>query len=144
MYIFGTIITLFGSVLAISQDGASKNLSSDGYGAVVAWVFVGFIAFVMLLIFFKVIQKAFFDAGNKKSEEDSDLETKPQVIKSSNSNDKKNEDEISAAISMALYEMDSDIHDIENTILTLKNAVASYSPWSSKIYGLRKIPVRRF
>ena len=45
-----------------------------------------------------------------------------------------------AAIGAALYEMSDDNHDIEHTVLTIRKVQRSYSPWSSKIYGLREVP----
>ena len=38
------------------------------------------------------------------------------------------------AISMAMHEFQSDVHDVEDTILTITRVKRSYSPWSSKIY----------
>lgn len=46
-----------------------------------------------------------------------------------------------AAIVMALHEH-LDAHDQENTILTINKVKRAYSPWSSKIYGLRELPRR--
>lgn len=46
-----------------------------------------------------------------------------------------------AAIVMALHEH-LNTHDKESTILTINKVRKSYSPWSSKIYGLREIPRR--
>lgn len=43
-----------------------------------------------------------------------------------------------AAIAIALYKYSEDIHDIEDTVLTINRAAKAYSPWSSKIYGLRQ------
>ncbi|HKM45824.1 MAG TPA: OadG family transporter subunit [Dysgonamonadaceae bacterium] len=48
--------------------------------------------------------------------------------------------EVLAAISAAIFEMDQDVHDIESTILTIDEVKKTYSPWSSKIYGLRQLP----
>jgi Na+-transporting methylmalonyl-CoA/oxaloacetate decarboxylase gamma subunit len=48
--------------------------------------------------------------------------------------------EVSAAIAMALHLYNSEIHDEENTVLTIKKVARAYSPWSSKIYTLRKYP----
>jgi len=45
-----------------------------------------------------------------------------------------------AAIAMALHEH-FNVHDAENTILTINKVKRAYSPWSSKIYGLREVPV---
>lgn len=44
-----------------------------------------------------------------------------------------------AAIAMALRDH-LEAHDTESTILTLKKIRRAYSPWSSKIYGLRELP----
>ncbi|MDE6109980.1 MAG: OadG family protein [Muribaculaceae bacterium] len=44
-----------------------------------------------------------------------------------------------AAIVMALHEH-FNAHDEENTILTINKVKRAYSPWSSKIYGLREVP----
>ena len=44
-----------------------------------------------------------------------------------------------AAIAMALYEH-LNAHDSENTVLTINKVKRAYSPWSSKIYGLREVP----
>lgn len=48
--------------------------------------------------------------------------------------------ELFAAIATALYEMNDDNHDIEHTVLTIRKVTRTYSPWSSKIYGLREVP----
>ncbi len=44
-----------------------------------------------------------------------------------------------AAIAMALHEHFNQ-HDNESFVLTVKKMKRAYSPWSSKIYGLREIP----
>ena len=45
--------------------------------------------------------------------------------------------EVNAAIAMALHLHFGAIHDRENTVLTIERRQAAYSPWSSKIYGIR-------
>ena len=50
--------------------------------------------------------------------------------------------EVSAAISTALYLHYEEKHDLENTVLTIKRIQRTYSPWSSKLYGLREYPKR--
>jgi Na+-transporting methylmalonyl-CoA/oxaloacetate decarboxylase gamma subunit len=53
-------------------------------------------------------------------------------------------DEISgetlAAISLALHLYHQQLQGLEDAVITFKNAAKTYSPWSSKIYGLRKTP----
>lgn len=56
--------------------------------------------------------------------------------KSQNTSD----EEVSAAIAMALHLYSSQIHDQENPVITMIKVSRTYSPWSSKIYGLRKSP----
>lgn len=48
--------------------------------------------------------------------------------------------ELNAAIAMALHLYYSEIHDKEDTVLTINKVSRTYSPWSSKIYGLRQHP----
>lgn len=45
--------------------------------------------------------------------------------------------EVSAAIGMALFLYMYEQHDQESNVLTIKKVSRTYSPWSSKIYGLR-------
>lgn len=47
-----------------------------------------------------------------------------------------------AAITMALHEHFNQ-HDNESFMLTVRKMKRAYSPWSSKIYGLREVPQRR-
>lgn len=48
--------------------------------------------------------------------------------------------EVFAAIALALHEYQDNVHDIEDTILTINRVKRNYSPWSSKIYTLRQTP----
>ena len=41
---------------------------------------------------------------------------------------------------MAIHLYYSEMHDKENTVLTIDKVSKTYSPWSSKIYGLRQHP----
>lgn len=48
--------------------------------------------------------------------------------------------EVNAAIAMALNLYITEFHDHEETVLTIKKVSRTYSPWSSKIYNLRRLP----
>lgn len=48
--------------------------------------------------------------------------------------------EVNAAIATALHLYFNELHDDENTVLTINRVARTYSPWSSKIYGLRQHP----
>jgi len=45
-----------------------------------------------------------------------------------------------AAISLALHLYHQQMQGLEDAVMTFKNAAKTYSPWSSKIYGLRRTP----
>jgi glutaconyl-CoA/methylmalonyl-CoA decarboxylase subunit delta len=47
------------------------------------------------------------------------------------------EEEISAAIAMALYLHFNEIHDEESNVITIQRVSKTYSPWSSKLYNMR-------
>jgi len=51
-------------------------------------------------------------------------------------------EEVYAAIAMAIHEITEEVHINESLVLTFKNDVYNYSPWSSKIYTLRELPRR--
>ncbi|MCD8184912.1 MAG: lamin tail domain-containing protein [Rikenellaceae bacterium] len=48
-----------------------------------------------------------------------------------------------AAIAMALYQYQNDLHVIESSVITINKVARAYSPWSSKIYGLRQVPNKK-
>ncbi len=52
--------------------------------------------------------------------------------------------EVTAAIATALYLHYNELHDPESNIITIQRVRKRYSPWSSKIYGLRKWPHKTF
>lgn len=64
-------------------------------------------------------------------------------LKEENKTDDSISGEVTAAISMALMLHFREVHDFENTVITIKKVQKPYSPWSSKIYGLRQYPEKR-
>ncbi|MGE5498324.1 MAG: hypothetical protein ACM3Q2_09650 [Syntrophothermus sp.] len=50
------------------------------------------------------------------------------------------EGEVYAVIGLALHMYMQDAHDYEKMVLTMQRVMRPYSPWSSKIYGLRQYP----
>ncbi len=45
-----------------------------------------------------------------------------------------------AAIAMALHLYFEEQHDEESGVITIKKVSRRYSPWSSKLYGMREVP----
>ena len=92
-----------------------------------------FLGFIMLYLLFKLISATAVSLSHRRAMKASGItkeEAKDITAQSG---------EIYAAIAMAIYEV-TELHDDENTILTIKNTVRNYSPWNSKIYSLRVIP----
>lgn len=108
------------------------KLDPFGIGMTVIGYVVVFIALLLLYILFfnltKVLQinvKRILRREGKIVQEKEDLSISG---------------ELNAAIAMALHLYYSEIHDKEDTVLTINQTSRTYSPWSSKIYGLRQHP----
>lgn len=52
-------------------------------------------------------------------------------------------DEVYAVISVVLYEIQDEVHDVEKTVPAITHVKHSYSPWSSEIYALHGNPNRK-
>lgn len=52
--------------------------------------------------------------------------------------------EVSAAIGMALTLYFKEQHDEESGVITIKRVSRTYSPWSSKIYGVNNFPGNKY
>ncbi|MDR1526627.1 MAG: hypothetical protein LBS46_03020 [Dysgonamonadaceae bacterium] len=52
-------------------------------------------------------------------------------------------DEVVAVITRVMHDMEEDVHDQDHTVLTIHKMPIHYSPWNSKIFGMRKIPVKK-
>lgn len=108
--------------------------ANDPWGIImtITAMFVVFMALFSLFIAFKFTGNAAKELTKRKAIESG------QEIAQAGGNELSGE--VLAAISAAIFEMDQDVHDIESTILTIDEVKRKYSPWSSKIYGLRQLP----
>ena len=114
----------------------SNILNSQGIFISVVGYLVVFLALLLLYMMFVNLSRFLqFRVRNKL--------TRQGDISSGSDKDISVSGEINAAISAALYLYFEEVHDIESTVLTIKKVQRSYSPWSSKIYGLREYPVKR-
>lgn len=105
----------------------NSNVVQSGIGTTILLVFI---ALALLLWGFRLI-------GNLMVKKESAVPVQQvSEVVSQNSSD----EEVSAAITMALHLYTSQIHDQENPVITMIKVSRTYSPWSSKIYGLRKSP----
>lgn len=111
---------------------AEKFGAMDPYGvgmAIIAMTVV-FSALAILYIFFKNVARLY---GIQWSQF---FSKKHIAVAMEVDNPEELTGEVSAAIAMALHLYRNQLHDHENTILTIKKVAKTYSPWSSKIYGV--------
>ncbi len=103
-----------------------------GIGMTVIGYVVVFIALLLLyIIFFNLAKLLQVNVKRLLRREGKVIEVKEDLSLSG---------EVNAAIAMALHLYYSEMHDKEDTVLTINRVSRTYSPWSSKIYGLRQFP----
>lgn len=118
----------------------SENTSGGGTVMSKQAMTVVLIVFGLIVVFFVVFGRGPKKVKTENKPEESPVEPVNKVVSTDN---KAVSDEVYAAISMAVYQLQNQAHDQENTVLTIDKAAHMYSPWSSKIHGLRQIPVKK-
>jgi len=108
-------------------------LGSEGFVISIVGYVIVFAALVLLYFFIVQMTKLLTKQQRKKLVEKGDelLAAKDDLSVTG---------EVNAAIATALYLHFEEAHDIEHTVLTINKVQRTYSPWSSKIYGLRQYP----
>ncbi|MBQ8442118.1 MAG: lamin tail domain-containing protein [Bacteroides sp.] len=125
-----------------TKDGNPKmekfqQHDSVGIGMSITAMSVVFFGLILLYVCFRFIGKAAVSIFRQRA-----MKTKAITCEQEAKEKKLGEapGEVFAAIAMAMHEMQSDVHDVEDTVLTITRVKRSYSPWSSKIYTLRETP----
>lgn len=121
--------------LNIVEASRSEIFSEfDPYGLILALIAMS-VVFVSLILLYRVFSRIGqlnqWNARRKSAKLTAGLQREEEVP-----------GEVFAAISTALYLHETDQHDYESTIITIERVSRRYSPWSSKIYGLREMPQR--
>ena len=113
---------------------------SVGIGMSISAMSVVFFGLILLYVSFKVVGTVSVNLSKRNA-----MKAKGITDKQEAKEKKLGEapGEIFAAIAMAMHEMQSDVHDVEDTVLTITRVKRSYSPWSSKIYTLRETPLKK-
>lgn len=123
---------------AESKSDRMKRVDPNGWIMTVTAMAVVFSALIILSIIFSYIGKLSVKRGQQKADKAaSDKGESAPVAKAEDYSA-----EAFAAISMALHLFmeENEAHDEESFTITLQNETRKYSPWSSKIYGLRQTP----
>lgn len=113
---------------------------SAGIGMAISAMSVVFCGLILLYISFKIVGKISVNLSKRNAMRVKGI-TNKQEAKEKRLGEAPGE--VFAAIAMAMHEMQSNVHDVEDTVLTITRVKRSYSPWSSKIYTLRETPQRK-
>ena len=114
-----------------------QSHDSAGVGMSITAMSVVFFGLILLYICFRGIGKLAIMLRRRNAMEAKDIKCEEEA------KEKKLGEapgEVIAAISLAMHEMQNDVHDVEDTVLTITRVKRTYSPWSSKIYTLRELP----
>jgi Na+-transporting methylmalonyl-CoA/oxaloacetate decarboxylase gamma subunit len=131
---FLTKVTPSTNNLTLDSNEKIENFQiNDKWGAGMTFVAMAvvFVGLILLYLLFKFIGKTAIRIS------------KSRAIKAGTKHiqDEEHIDEgaVIAAITAAIFEAtEGGVHDIETTVLTMHKVARRYSPWSSKIYGLRE------
>jgi len=106
-------------------------IDSDGLVLVIVGYCIVFMALLLLYLFFRYIIPTILKVriGKSRFNKSPDSSETNKIVEVTG--------EVNAAISMALFLYYNELHDKESNILTIKRVSKIYSPWSSKIYGVR-------
>ena len=132
---------MLSTLLLIEAGNRVRGSAAEEFGkmdptgiamAVIAMTIV-FTSLMLLFITFKYIAKLYnidWKKLFKKKQPGNDISKVSEDIP----------DETLAAISLALHLYHIELQGLEDAVMTFKKAAKTYSPWSSKIYGLRRSP----
>jgi len=110
----------------------SKIGEMDGYSLAAYSFLTVSLALTIIVLFFLMTGRISFALNAKK--------LNPIRISKVPDNKKAMNNEIHAAICMALFLHMEDTHDDESGVITIEKIERRYSPWSSKIYNITKKP----
>jgi hypothetical protein len=116
----------------VSEADKFVILDPNGIGMTIIAMSVVFIGLALLYLFFKSLGLMMTKESRKAA--------KLKVAASPGSLHGGQSGEVNAAIAMALFLYGNQLHDQEDPVITMTKVSRTYSPWSSKIYGLRKSP----
>lgn len=108
---------------------------SEGYTVAIVGYLIVFLALAALILIFTNIPKLMKLSLRRK------LQREGKTVKEESLSIEGN---VNAAIAMAIHMYFNELHDEESGVITIQKVKKSYSPWSSKIYGVLNQPsIRR-
>ena len=141
--------------LPVATPGACNNTleiesrselfrKQDPSGIVLTVICTIFVAITLVLLFFifKYMGNYYVNSAVKKKKKATSVSIDDKKETEGKKGKMITNDEL-AAVAIALYKYKEELHDSENLVLTINKASKAYSPWSSKIYGLRQYPIKK-
>lgn len=115
-------------IFSAADTGLSASLE-QGVSIGIIGISVVFLGLVILFFFMKLFVYILNLSSNKQQRLHRKIsdKTEKEIIPH----------EVVAAITLAIQHSREEFHDLEETILTMQRITRPYSPWSSKIHGLR-------
>ncbi|MFN8135637.1 MAG: OadG family protein [Bacteroidales bacterium] len=110
------------------------QMDPNGIAMTIIAMGVVFSALILLYLAFKCISRLYNVDINKRFRKSNPEETAPEKVEDIPG-------ETLAAISLAIHLYSKQLQGLEEAVMTIRS-VKTYSPWSSKIYGLRQNPKR--
>lgn len=114
-----------------------KTTDPIGIGMTIMAMLVVFIGLILLYVAFKLVNNIGISFAKRNAMRAHGITDKQEAKEKAIGTES---GEVFAAIAMALHEYQENVHDIEDTILTINRVKRNYSPWNSKIYTLRQVP----
>ncbi len=105
-----------------------SEVISQGVAIAITGYIIVFLALMMLYYTFSILAKALAKNTKRKLTKSGKTITDEKELHISG--------EVIAAISMAIF-LSRELHDKESDVLTIKRISKVYSPWNSRIYGMR-------
>lgn len=107
----------------------------DPYGIIVTVISFTIVFFSLILVVLVIMGSTSYlkRMEDKKAAKEAKGEVKESIVVGSDLS----EDQY-AAIAAAIYIYESELHDEENTVLTINKVAKVYSPWSSKLYNMNQ------
>lgn len=124
---------------SVPKSEQFRQNDENGFIMAIIAMSVVFSALLCLFLIFKTLGKI-MTGGLKRKKEVKKTSVVSALV--DDDEDMMNGEEI-AAIAMALKKYTEDLHDMESDVITINKVARSYSPWSSKIYGMRQLPTRK-
>lgn len=109
------------------------KMDPTGFAMTIIAMSVVFTALMILYLTFKYIARLYNVDLKKRFRRSRPDEEVPEILEDIPG-------ETLVAISLALHLYHQQMQGLEDAVMTFKNAAKTYSPWSSKIYGLRRTP----